>query len=533
MNTQSTHSTDYGIVIAGHGSRDPEGVREFEALMALLAERNAERTITHGFLEFATPTIDEAARANVAAGRRTVAVVPGVLLAATHAKNDMPAEVLALQREFPEVAFHYGAPLHFHPLILRLCRERLIEAEAKSSAIVKRSETCLVVVGRGTTDPDANSDVSKLARILEEGLGYGASLVCYSGTAKPLVADGLQAAARLGFARIVVFPFFLFTGVLVKRIEEAAAVLQRDFPKLEILSAPSLGVHPHVADALAERAEEAIHGAAAMNCSLCKYRTQIIGYEREVGAPQQGHHFHVRAKSETGAGVVANAAPISAPNVPKTLTPYLSHPIEAQSFEIIEKGFDWSPYTPLQRAILQRIVHTSGDFEVVSDVFISTGADEAGLRALLKRTPILTDVTMVQSGLRRTLIEELGIVTACTVHDEETRLLAEAQGLTRSAAGIRRGWERFGNNVIVAIGDAPTAVEEAVRLVREQRWSPHLIIGLPVGFVGTRECKENLRRALQVNRITNRGTRGGSPWAASVINALLIAAVNAKAKAVG
>jgi precorrin-8X/cobalt-precorrin-8 methylmutase len=199
------------------------------------------------------------------------------------------------------------------------------------------------------------------------------------------------------------------------------------------------------------------------------------------------------------------------------------------SFEIIDKNFDWSSYPPLTRAILQRIVHTSGDFEVVKDIFISSGADEAGLRALLKGTPILTDVTMVQSGLRRTILEQLGLLTVCTVHEEETRLLAEASGLTRSAAGIRRGWERFGNNVIVAIGDAPTAVEEALRLVREQKWSPHLIIGLPVGFVGTQECKEKLRRCLQINRITNRGTRGGSPWAASVINALLIAAINRRA----
>jgi precorrin-8X/cobalt-precorrin-8 methylmutase len=432
----------------------------------------------------------------------------------------MPAEVLVLQRDFPDVTFHYGAPLHFHPLILKLCRERIILAEAQSAAVIKRSETCLVVVGRGTTDPDANSDVSKLARVLEEGLGFGASFVCYSGTAKPLVADGMQAAARLGFSRIVVFPFFLFTGILVKRIYAAAEELQRSFPKLDVVQAPYLGVHPHVADALIERAEEAVLGQAAMNCSLCKYRTQIVGYEQEVATPQRGHHFHVRATS-------------GEPAAQKLIVPesarYIPHPIEAMSFEIIDKNFDWSSYPPLTRAILQRIVHTSGDFEVVKDIFISSGADEAGLRALLKGTPILTDVTMVQSGLRRTILEQLGLLTVCTVHEEETRLLAEASGLTRSAAGIRRGWERFGNNVIVAIGDAPTAVEEALRLVREQKWSPHLIIGLPVGFVGTQECKEKLRRCLQINRITNRGTRGGSPWAASVINALLIAAINRRA----
>ena len=85
---------------------------------------------------------------------------------------------------------------------------------------------------------------------------------------------------------------------------------------------------------------------------------------------------------------------------------------------------------------------------------------------------------------------------------------------------------QFGNRLILAIGDAPTAVEEAVRLVNAHRWRPHLIIGLPVGFVGTEQSKENLRRCLCVPRITNRGTRGGSSWAAAVVNAMLILLAN-------
>ncbi|HSH39676.1 MAG TPA: CbiX/SirB N-terminal domain-containing protein, partial [Chthoniobacterales bacterium] len=109
-------SADYGIVIAGHGSRDPQGVREFEAIVELLKQRAPERRVTHGFLEFTRPTIDEAVRVNVAAGSRRLAIVPGALLGATHIKNDIPSEVLALQREFPEVALNYGAPLHLHPL---------------------------------------------------------------------------------------------------------------------------------------------------------------------------------------------------------------------------------------------------------------------------------------------------------------------------------------------------------------------------------------------------------------------------------
>ena len=516
---------DYGIVIAGHGSRDADGVREFELLVELVKQRAGGRKITHGFLEFARPTIDEAVRANIAAGAQRLAIVPGLLLAATHAKNDMPSKMLALQKEFSRVQLHYGAALHLHPLILKLFREKIIKAESRSANLVKRSDTCLVVVGRGTTDPDANSDVSKLARMLEEGLEFGASFVCYSGTAKPLVADGLKIAARLGFERIIVAPFFLFTGILVKRIFAAADALALSRPDIQVLKCDYLGIHEHIADAFLERAAETIAGKAAMNCSLCKYRVQIIGYEKEVGAPQQGHHFQVRA-------VNGNQAPEqSAARIDNThATTYEQHAIEAESFRLIEAGFDWSMFSEAARDVLQRLVHTSGDFEIVDDIFISQGAVEVGAKALSLYSPVVTDVTMVQSGLRRALLQLLSVKTFCFVHDEETKLLAEANGLTRSAAGIRRAWMHFGNDAILAIGDAPTAVQEAVHLVNERQWRPHLIIGLPVGFVGTRECKENLRRCLRVPRITNRGTRGGSPWAAAVVNTMLIRAANQLAK---
>ena len=133
---------------------------------------------------------------------------------------------------------------------------------------------------------------------------------------------------------------------------------------------------------------------------------------------------------------------------------------------------------------------------------------------------------MVQTGLKRALLEQLGIETWCGVHDRETALMAQAQGITRSAAGIRRAWEKFGNDMILAIGDAPTAIAEATRLIREHGWRPQLVIGLPVGFVGTRESKDDLRRCMQVPRITNSGTRGGSPWAATIVNAMMIDALN-------
>lgn len=511
-----TETQQFGIVIAGHGSRDADGIREFEQLVELVRERAPQHQVSHGYLEFASPTIDQAIAGQVSAAAKQIVMVPGILLAATHAKNDLPSELLTFAREHPDTDFHFGAPLGLHPLLLQVVQQRIVEAEATSSKTVRRDDTCLVLVGRGTTDPDANGEVSKFARMIEEGMGFGGSYVCYSGTAKPLVADGLRTAAKLGYARLIVVPFFLFDGILVKRIYEAADAMQQREPDLEVLKAGYLGVHPNVADVLIARAQEAVEGRAAMNCSLCKYRVQIVGFEQQVGEPQRPHHLQVRGLFEKAA--VDEAA--------TEFAPYVPHPIEAESFRIIAAGRDWSIFPESHLTVLQRLVHTSGDFNAVDDIYFSPGAVETGIHALLRCKLVVTDVTMVQTGLKRALLEQLGVETWCGVHDPETALMAQAQGITRSAAGIRRAFEKFGNNLVLAIGDAPTAIREAVRLIRDHGWRPQLVIGLPVGFVGTCESKSELKRCLQVPRITNSGTRGGSPWAATVVNGMMIDAVN-------
>jgi precorrin-8X/cobalt-precorrin-8 methylmutase len=310
---------------------------------------------------------------------------------------------------------------------------------------------------------------------------------------------------------------------LVKRIYGAADDLQARHPDLEVLKAGYLGPDPDVARVFLERAREGFEGRATMNCSLCKYRVQIVGFEDQVGAPQQPHHMKVRGLLGAG-GKTRETVPSERRD--GRCSPYEPHPIEAESFRIIAAGRDWSGISEGERRVAQRLVHTSGDFDIVEDLFFSAGAVETGVRALLRCRRVVTDVTMVSSGLKRALLRQLEIDVWCGVHDRESHLLAENAGITRSAAGIRRAWEKWGNDVVVAIGDAPTAIVEAIRLIREAGWRPQLVVGLPVGFVGTRESKAELRRCLQVPRITNSGTRGGSPWAASVVNAMMIGAVD-------
>jgi sirohydrochlorin cobaltochelatase len=281
------------ILLVGHGSRDPEGTDEFQRLVDLFRASNPTRIVECGFLEFARPVIGESMARCVEQGATTVAVLPGMLMAAGHAKNDIPSEIHEARRQYPNVEFHYGRHLHLHAKIIELSKVRIEEAEGKVAAVDRR-DTLLLVVGRGSSDPDANADVYKLSRILAEGMGFGWTATCFIGVTIPLLPEALTRCQRMGFSRIIVFPFFLFTGVLEKRIRRTTAEFASRQTSTEFLCAGYLNVHPLLFEAFAERAEEAVYGTPNMNCELCKYRVRLPGFEAAVGQAQYGHHHHVR-----------------------------------------------------------------------------------------------------------------------------------------------------------------------------------------------------------------------------------------------
>ena len=286
--------SDTAVMVCGHGSRDPDAIREFEALAAGLKSRLGSYDVESGYLEFARPIIREGLDKLVARGAKRILAVPGMLFAAAHVKNDLPWELNTFAAANPGVAVSFGRELAIEPKLLKVAVERITAAELGSQADMPRRETLLLVVGRGTNDPDANSNISKVARMLWEGMGFGWAETAYSGVAHPRVDEGLEKAARLGFRRIVVFPYFLFTGILVKRIYAQADAAAAKHPGIEILKADYLNDHPLVLDAFVERIGEIVSGDNRMNCQLCKYREQVIGYETETGKPQAGHHHHVR-----------------------------------------------------------------------------------------------------------------------------------------------------------------------------------------------------------------------------------------------
>ena len=280
-------------MVCGHGSRDTGAVEEFQAVAQGLKERLPQYETDWGFLEFATPVIRTGLDALRAKGIRKVLAVPGMLFAAGHAKNDIPSVLNAYQTQNPELEISYARELGIDLKLIRAAGERVEDALQKAGDGVSREDTLLVVVGRGASDPDANSNVAKVTRMLWEGLGLGWAETAYSGVTFPLVEPGLQHATRLGYKRIVVFPYFLFTGILVQRIYHYTDIVAAKHPEIEFIKASYLNDHPLVLDAFAERVEEIRNGENNMNCQLCKYREQFLGFENEVGLRQESHHHHV------------------------------------------------------------------------------------------------------------------------------------------------------------------------------------------------------------------------------------------------
>ena len=294
----------YGVMICGHGSRSKSAVTEFAVLAEKLAPMFPEWPVEYGYLEFATPVIKTGLDNLRAQGVTHVLAVPGMLFAAGHAKNDIPSVLNTYAAEHG-ITIQYGRELAVDLQMLQAAGDRISQAIADADAAngeVARSDTCLVVIGRGASDPDANSNISKISRMLWEGMGFGWAEVGYSGVTFPLVQPCLEHVTRLGFKRIVVFPYFLFSGILIDRIYGFTDEVATAHPDIEIVKAGYLNDHPKVIATFADRVREILEGSNNMNCAMCKYRAQVLGFEEEVGLPQESHHHHVEGQGVSAPG---------------------------------------------------------------------------------------------------------------------------------------------------------------------------------------------------------------------------------------
>ncbi len=279
------------LFLIGHGSRDAEGVDQFRAFAAAVQRAHPGVLVGSGLIEFARPDLDEGIDALVAAGATSIVAVPLVLLGAGHLKDDGPAALGRARDRHPGLVARYARDLGVHPAVLAA-------VEARARAAGAHQADAVVLVGRGSTDPDANADLAKAARLLADhrGLGTGGDPAAPLGVVEPAfvslappdVPTALERCARLGARRITVVPYFLFTGVLPRRLARQAATWARTRPGTTVTVAAEIGADPGVIGVVWERYHEALGGLAVMNCDGCIYRTPIPGYEARVGMPPFG-----------------------------------------------------------------------------------------------------------------------------------------------------------------------------------------------------------------------------------------------------
>jgi cobalt/nickel transport system ATP-binding protein len=190
-------------------------------------------------------------------------------------KDDGPAALHRGRHRHPGVRFAYARHLGLHPLVLDVATERIRTAVGDGDP----GQTAVVVVGRGSSDPDANADLYKVARLLWDSRGLATVEPAFVSLARPDVAAALERCRLLGAARIVVVPYFLFTGVLVDRIAAQVAEWAAAHPDVDARPGPHLGADPRIARLVVDRYHEALAGDAHMNCDLCVYRHPLPGYE--------------------------------------------------------------------------------------------------------------------------------------------------------------------------------------------------------------------------------------------------------------
>ena len=273
------------LLVVGHGTSSPAGVNQFEELVHLVRATHPGDQVEGGFLELSAPPIQEAA-ARLAGRHDVVDVVPLVLVAAGHSKGDIPAALAREQVRHPGLSFRYARPLGPHPDLLADLADRL-RAEVPEPVW---PSTAVILVGRGATDPDANAEVAKTARLLYEGRGIGTVETAFVSLAEPGVTAALDRTSRLGFERLVVVPYFLFAGVLPDRIVAQTAAWSAAHPAVDVRVAGVIGPSPRLAGLVAQRRAELSGGDIRMNCDTCAYRVALPGFADKLGAAQLPHH---------------------------------------------------------------------------------------------------------------------------------------------------------------------------------------------------------------------------------------------------
>ncbi|MFA9517177.1 CbiX/SirB N-terminal domain-containing protein [Halopenitus sp. H-Gu1] len=272
---------DEAVLLVGHGSRRERSNEQVRELAAGLEERLGI-PVDAGFIELASPSIDEAI-AGLAATVSRITVVQLSLFAASHVKTDVPLAVRTARSAHSDVEIHNGSHLGIHPAIVDLLDDRATTVEDDLEVDRADANVAVVVCARGSSDPDANGDVHKLARLLREGRSFDRVAASFIGVTEPRLDETLHRIATDRPDAIIVLPYMLGDGVLTERIRDGTAAFDDEYPYVDAAAGDPLGTDSRLLDVLGDRWQAARTDSVEMSCDTCKYKVELDGYEEDVG----------------------------------------------------------------------------------------------------------------------------------------------------------------------------------------------------------------------------------------------------------
>ncbi len=325
----------------------------------------------------------------------------------------------------------------------------------------------IILLSHGSKKIEAKKDLLEITKILGQKTNIRTELACMQLT-KPSFIETIELLADQDYKEIMVIPFFLTNGQHMQEdIPELLQEARSKFGHLSITVTEYLWPDPNLIKTLKNRVAEV--------------------------------------------NPVKTKQPLTDP-----------HAIEEKSFEHIDKLIACN-FEPEEQKVVKRLIHTSGDLSLVHLIKFSNYAIEKTVEAIGKRHPVITDVSMVAAGISENLTEITGINLITRISDDDVRREAQSFNKTRASIAIEKSLLE-NPEAIVAIGNAPTALFKVAELIKSRAIEPAVVIAMPVGFVGTAESKETIKKT-GVEHIIVEGTRGGSALAAASINAMLKIAI--------
>jgi sirohydrochlorin cobaltochelatase len=242
-----------GVMICGHGSREAETVHEFTTLVRDVALRLPQYQVDSGFLEFAAPDIRDGLEKLRMAGCGKILVIPGTLFSGGHATHDIPSILRNYAAQFPEIEIRYGQAFDVDKQFIDAACARVSDAINAASGWMDPGETAMLVVGRGASDPEVLASVRTIMRHIHISFNFAHTDAAFSGIAPPLFSRALERVADHAFRRVIVLPYFLFTGKLVKRIYDETDAISAQYPQTQFIKASYLNNHPRIIDGFVAR----------------------------------------------------------------------------------------------------------------------------------------------------------------------------------------------------------------------------------------------------------------------------------------